>query len=136
MSPICNFAFFFFFFCCKIIYSKIYLNKFKLHHLYMNLYLFVWINLYNNNNIEGVDIISIKKCYKDRNLSEEWKPKSKITNLYSAKTWCLFPVKVLNRVRIYRVSQKKVWFAVPGAKLFLFLCNSPVWVFSIFFENL
>ena len=39
-------------------------------------------------------------------------------------------------INLYRVSQKKVWFAAPGAKLYSFLCNSPVWCFSIFFENL
>jgi len=43
-----NFAYFSFF-IWKTIYSKIYLNKFKLHHLYMYLYLCVWINLYDNN---------------------------------------------------------------------------------------
>ena len=41
--------FHFSFFFCKTIYSK-YLNRLKLHHLYMYLYLCVWINLYNNNN--------------------------------------------------------------------------------------
>ena len=40
-----NFAYFSLFF--KPVFSKIYLNKFKLHHLYMYLYLCVWINLYN-----------------------------------------------------------------------------------------
>ena len=43
-----NFAYFSFFFW-KPVFSKIYLNKFKIHHLYMYLYLCVWINLYNNN---------------------------------------------------------------------------------------
>jgi len=42
-----NFAYFSFFFC-EAIYSKIYLNNFKLHHLYLYLNLCV-INLYNNN---------------------------------------------------------------------------------------
>ena len=37
-----------YFFFCKTIYSK-HLNKFKLHHLYMYVYLCVWINLYNKN---------------------------------------------------------------------------------------
>ena len=40
-----NFAYFSFF-IRRTILSK-YLNKFKLHHLYMYLYLCVWINLYN-----------------------------------------------------------------------------------------
>ena len=31
----------------KLYFQKLYLNKFKLHHLYMYLYLCVWINLYN-----------------------------------------------------------------------------------------
>ena len=39
---------------------------------------------------------------------------------------------------IYRVSQKKVWFTAPGAKVNLFSCNSPVWrlynIFWIFFK--
>ena len=43
-----NFAYFSLFFW-KPVFPKIYLNKFKLHHLYMYLYLCVWINLYNNN---------------------------------------------------------------------------------------
>ena len=42
-----NFAYFSLFFW-KPVFSKIYLNKFKLHHLCMYLYLCVWINLYNN----------------------------------------------------------------------------------------
>ena len=43
-----NFAYFSLFFW-KPVFSKIYLNKFKLHHLYMYLYLCLWINLYNND---------------------------------------------------------------------------------------
>ena len=35
---------------------------------------------------------------------------------------------------IYRVIQRKVWFAAPDAKLYLFC--APFNVFSIFFENL
>ena len=43
-----NFAYFSLFFW-KPVFSKIYLNKFRLHHFYMYLYLCVWINLYNND---------------------------------------------------------------------------------------
>ena len=35
----------------KLYIQKMYLNTFKLHHLYMYLYLCVWIHLYNNNKI-------------------------------------------------------------------------------------
>jgi len=45
MSPFLPY-FAFYFFICKAIYSK-YLNKFKLHNLYMYFYICVWINLYN-----------------------------------------------------------------------------------------
>ena len=45
-----NFAYFSLFFW-KPVFKKIYVNNFKLHHLYMYLYLCVWINLYNNNMI-------------------------------------------------------------------------------------
>ena len=44
-----NFAYFFSFLLETCIFKKqIYLNKFKLHHLYMHLCLCVWINLYND----------------------------------------------------------------------------------------
>ena len=36
---------------------------------------------------------------------------------------------------LYRVSQKKVWLAAPDAKLYLVLCNSRLWCFSIFYGN-
>ena len=39
------------------------------------------------------------------------------------------------KVNQYRVSQKKVWFAAPGAKLYLFCAFLLYGVFSIFFGN-
>ena len=54
-----NFAYFSLFFW-KPVFLKIYLNKFKLHHLYMYLYLCVWINLYNNKILEKSVIFRMK----------------------------------------------------------------------------
>ena len=43
----------------------------------------------------------------------------------------------IDNTDLCRVSQKKVWFTPPGAKVYLFVCNSPVCrffnIFLIFF---
>ena len=83
-----NLTYFSFFFC-KAIYSKIYLNKFKLHHLYMYLYLCVWINLYNNNNIFLMQFL-IKI---DLIFEKQWKDVKK-TNLFLVLTLFLLGGRV------------------------------------------
>ena len=58
-----NFAYFFFFLLETCIFKKIYLNKFKLHHVYMYLYLCVWINLISNS-IKKAKNTKIKRVFK------------------------------------------------------------------------
>ena len=115
-----NFAYFSLFFW-KPVFSKIYLNKFNLHLLYMYLYLCVWINLYNNSKNEGsLKFTSIyntswmaRRCPWKKNLKKVlrrkyWK-KIEFLILFSGHTWVI--------TQISATIGQDVWHAIHNIHL-------------------